>query len=197
MFPEAEPGNKFKEPPVLNGKQRWQIIQLLKEENASRNKVDQPGDDSSKNAASDVRLTSASSTDELLAGSSTDVIQREKEKSKEEGREDGASARVVEIVYQKGVYLPEDASLKDLRNAFIDSRQLDSSDGAAFQFLHADVPGEAFLIDVEEDTLLSQIHDSLADKQTVYIETINLGMRSAAYNYLLIDIINTVGSSNK
>ena len=184
MFSEKEPGQEFKEPPVLNDKQRWQIIQLLKEENTNQSKADQPRDDNSEKAASDVKLAAASSTDKLLAesttGSSTDVAQREQ--SKEGRREDGGSVRIVEIVYQKGVYLPEDGSLKDLRNAFIDSNQMDSSGSHAFQFLHADVPGDAFLIDVEEDTLLSQICNSLTDKRTVYIETINPGLRITVYN---------------
>ena len=176
MFPKTLE-EEFKEPPMIHGKQRWQIILLQQEKqmehgSSTNEGRDDLGAESSTQAVSKVEFTLADSTVELIGEpSNTDMALTER--NREFDRE-GSSTRVVEVIYRKGVYLSESASLKDLRNAFIDSKQLDSKDHA-FQFLCSDVPGDAFLIETENETLLHQIEHSLLDKRTVYIEVINPG----------------------
>ena len=67
------------------------------------------------------------------------------------------------------MYLAPSKSLKDLRNAFLDSGQVDGQE-LFFQFLRGDTPGEVIPIDTEEETELS----SLAHR-TVHIEAISKG----------------------
>ena len=77
-----------------------------------------------------------------------------------------------EIVYRKGVYLDVNAVLKDLRNGFIDSKQLEP-DNLLFQFLNSDMPGDYIPIDSEEDTLLAKIEPNLLTPKTLYMESVN------------------------
>ena len=81
---------------------------------------------------------------------------------------------MVEEVFKRGVYLKPDSTLKELRNSFIDSNQLDSND-CTFRFLRSDVPGDFIEIDTEDKTLLSQIQHSLVLPATLYIESIDPG----------------------
>lgn len=78
-----------------------------------------------------------------------------------------------ELTYRRGVYLPLDATLKDLRNKFVESGQLDQKDGIHFQFLLSDVPGDRIELDTEDDVLLCQIESSLLQKRTLFIEAID------------------------
>lgn len=80
-----------------------------------------------------------------------------------------------ELVYRGGVYLPADATLKDLRNKFVDSEQLDCKDGLYFQFLLSDVPGDRIELDTEDEVLLCQIEGGLLQRRTLYIENIDPG----------------------
>ena len=78
---------------------------------------------------------------------------------------------MIEEIFKRGVYLKPDSTLKELRNSFIDSIQLDSND-CTFRFLRSDVPGDFIDIDTEDKTLLSQIQHSLVLPATLYIESI-------------------------
>jgi hypothetical protein len=74
-----------------------------------------------------------------------------------------------EIIYTKGVYLDKSASLKDLRNCFIESKQLESN-LLYFQFLHSDTPGDLVSIDDEEEMKVSNLP---SNEQTIYIQSID------------------------
>ena len=53
-----------------------------------------------------------------------------------------------EYFYKRGVYLDMmNATLKDLRNGFIDTGQLDQQANKYFQFLISDLPGDIVHID--------------------------------------------------
>lgn len=82
------------------------------------------------------------------------------------------SASYEEIVYRKGIYLNSDATLKDLRNGFIDSGQLDKDD-VYFKFLNSDIPGDYILIDDEEETLLTKLEPNLLFPRSVFIELVD------------------------
>ena len=73
------------------------------------------------------------------------------------------------ITYKMGVYLEDSSTLKDLRNTFIDSGQLEA-ESQFFKFLYSDLPGDYVEIDSEEGKTLS----SLASR-TVYIEAVDSG----------------------
>ena len=150
MFPEQkEEQAEFKEPPQLNGKQRWQIIQLLFKNDEEGGRVKSKSETKSKvkwHIASEEGLGDKHA---MLAGDDNDTF--------------------TEVYYKQGVYLHPDATLKDLRNAFIDSNQLDAED-RMFCFLNSDVPGDYIVIDTEDEVMLSQIEHNLVQPRTLYIE---------------------------
>ena len=153
MFPkQKEEQAEFKEPSQLNGMQRWQIIQLLfKNEKGSRPQVSVKPKSETK---SKVKWQIAS--EEVLG-----------DKHATSASDDNDT--FTEVYYKQGVYLHPDATLKDLRNAFIDSNQLDAED-CMFCFLNSDVPGDYIVIDTEEEVMLSQIEHNLVQPRTLYIE---------------------------
>lgn len=81
---------------------------------------------------------------------------------------------MTEILYKRGIYLAPDATLKDLRNSFIEQEKLERND-CCFQLLKSDVPGDFIEIDTEEEVLLSQIEHSMVQPRTMYIEDIDPG----------------------
>ena len=91
-------------------------------------------------------------------------------KSRTESEDD----HMTEIVYKRGVYLAPNATLKDLRNGFIEYENLESND-RHFQLLKSDVPGDFVDIDTEDEVLLSQIEHTMVQPRTVYIENIDAG----------------------
>ena len=80
-----------------------------------------------------------------------------------------------EIVYKRGVYLTPDATLKDLRNGFIEVENLEAND-RYFQLLWSEFPGDFIEIDTEEEVLLNQIEHTLVRQRTMYIENVDPGM---------------------
>lgn len=105
-------------------------------------------------------------------------ITQESPKSKYSGeptRSESADDHMTEILYKRGVYLLPDATLKDLRNGFIEIEKLENGD-RYFQLLKSDVPGDLIDIDTEDETLLSQIEHTLVQQRTMYIENIDPGM---------------------
>ena len=104
-------------------------------------------------------------------------ITQESSRSKysEDGRNESEDDQMSEIVYKQGVYLSPDATLKDLRNGFIEQEKLEAHE-RYFQLLKSDVPGDIIEIDTEEEVLLSQIEQTLIQQRTVYIENVDPGI---------------------
>ena len=105
-------------------------------------------------------------------------ITQESPRSKYSGdppRSESADDHMTEILYKRGVYLTLDATLKDLRNGFIELEKLENND-RYFQLLKSDVPGDFIEIDTEDETLLSQIERRLVQPRTMYIENIDPGI---------------------
>ena len=97
------------------------------------------------------------------------------EKSVDKDKDAVSQHEQTELAYRRGMYLPLDATLKDLRNKFVESEQLDQKDGLHFQFLLSDVPGDRIELDTEDEVLLCQIESSLLQKRTLFIEAIDPG----------------------
>ena len=83
-----------------------------------------------------------------------------------------------EVVFLKGVYLETTATLKDLRNSFIDSNQLDPNH-LYFQFLRSDTLGDIVPIDNEEETKPLSFDSK---QRTIYVQAID---RSMALNIFI------------
>ena len=112
MFPkQKEEQAEFKEPSQLNGKQRWQIIQLLfkNDEKGTRPQLRVKSKSETKSKV-EWQIASEGLGDKHAMSASDD------------------NDTFTEVHYKKGVYLHPDATLKDLRNTFIDSYQLDAED---------------------------------------------------------------------
>ncbi len=173
----------FKEPPVLNGRQRWQIIKLLSKDIDDQS-VQKGKEVDRSTSASKVTFKLGESQPEVLQASSTSALNPDEE---EDGDGEGELARqrssstgqgsmekVTEMTYQCGVYLDTDATLKDLRNAFLDSNQLDTGD-RFFRFLQSDIPGDCIDIEMEDEVMLAQIEGRLVQPWTLYIEALEGG----------------------
>ena len=111
-------------------------------------------------------------------------ITQESPRSKysEEGRNESEDDHMSEILYKRGVYLAPDATLKDLRNGFIELENLETND-RYFQLLRSDVPGDFIEIDTEEEVLLNQIEHTLVQPRTMYIENVDPGMYHVILHY--------------
>ena len=95
--------------------------------------------------------------------------------SEERSGSNASTPEVAEVVYKKGIYLPPNSLLKDLRNGFVDSRQLDS-DNCLFCFLRSDAQGDYVAIDDEEELLLEELEAvSPNQRRTLYIEALDKG----------------------
>ena len=119
---------EFKEPDEIDGKVRWQIIQLY------------PSDQSSEHS-----LSNSSQTED---------------------------DDVTEVVYRQGVYMTWEDTLCDLRNAFIETNQLDPED-MLFLFLQSDVLGEYIEIDSENTLCLGRLNYPVIESKTLYIESVD------------------------
>ena len=167
LFSKDSNVDEFKEPELIGTKQRWQIIQIIPSSTPTSTTsptlmMDSKDEEEMKekeklNVESGIEIesiTSADETPEIYPTPASMVTQ------------------VYQIIqYKKGVYMDRNASLKDLRNAFVDSKQLDDSN-VYFQFLHSDTSGDYIAIDNEEETLLSSLEPNLQTPRTVYIESI-------------------------
>ena len=104
------------------------------------------------------------------------LTSKEKSRSKysDESRTESEDDHMTEVVYKRGVYLPPDATLKDLRNGFIEMENLEYND-RYFHLLKSDVPGDRIDIDTEDEVLLNQIEHTLVQQRTVYIENVDPG----------------------
>ena len=115
---------ELKEPAqLMDGKLRWQIIRILSDGGSEGRKSSSLADrmilesrDSSRPTSKALRVDMGESPD--------------KDK-------DTLSHDQTEMVYKRGVYLVSDATLKDLRNQFVDSDQLEQKSGVHFQFLNS------------------------------------------------------------
>lgn len=161
--PVAETGAvvEFKEPQEMDGKFRWQIIRVLSE----------VGSEGRKSGLTDkdgcIVLESRESSRPASKAHNPDVDSSDRDKGVPNQQDQ------TEIVYRRGIYLNNDATLKDLRNQFINSEQQEQEDGVHFQFLRSDVPGDRIEIDTEDEILLSQIEDNLLQRWTIYVESID------------------------
>lgn len=160
VFHSVSPVGEFQEPPVMGGKFRWQIIKILSEVGSEGRKSELTDRDG--RIVLESRESSRPDSNEGAEG------------SQDTGREKGTpnQQEQMEMVYGRGVYLGYDASLKDLRNHFIDLEQLEDKDGH-FQFLRSDVPGDRMEMDTEDEVLLCQIEGNLVQRRTMYIESID------------------------
>lgn len=122
---------EFKEPDEIDGKLRWQLIQL----------------DPSSNQRSGDSLSKPSQT---------------------------GDDEVMEVVYRQGVYLGLEETLCDLRDAFIETDQLDQED-LYFLFLQSDVLGEYIEVESEKNVCLGGLDHAVLESRTIYIEPIDSG----------------------
>ena len=162
MFPKQKDSTEdFQEPPELNGKLRWQIVQVLatKEEEQEARKVS---------------FSIGDSKPELRGSVGSDMEHEASDKLPSHQMSHSDDEQMTEVVYKRGIYLSTNATLKDLRNAFIDSRQIEPEE-RMFQFLNSDVLGDSITIDTEDEVLLEQIEHRLVQHRTVYIETLAPG----------------------
>ncbi len=178
MFPKNHnsAGNipDFEEPLEVNGQVRWQIIQVVTEGDISIGRANIPEIEDEDSASK-----------ETTEGAATNGGKKAKEKEssadakRDKSNEDGtASSQGQEVVYKRGVYLFEDASLRELRNAFVETKQLDNQKGTHFQFLRSDVEGDKIEIETEDDILLNQIEHSLTSRRTMFIEMVDSGKQT-------------------
>lgn len=121
---------EFKEPDEIDGKVRWQIIQL------------DPNDQRTQPSLSE---TSQTEDDE-----------------------------VTEVVYRQGVYMAWEDTLGDLRNAFIETNQLDPED-LHFLFLQSDVLGEYIEVESERTVCLGRLDHFVTESRTLFIESVDPG----------------------
>eukprot|EP00731_Ephydatia_muelleri_P025010 Em0017g93a len=152
LFPSGPKGEEFKEPPTMNGRLRWQIVQLTdstKEDTPIKGKKKDPSPGQPQKPATE-------------AGKEGEEHGTQ-EGSKEEGME--------EVIYRRGVYLAPTATLRDLRNGFVETRQT-SLEHRMFLFLRSDILGDHFDISSEEGTRLAHIQGSLVQPQTMYIQSL-------------------------
>ena len=172
---------EFKEPSEMYGKHRWQIIRVISEGYGSPGGVKdgetkRDGLESRESAMSPEMMTEANSSDKEGNGLEENEGNQQENKKPSQQEKDALNSQErqeqAEMVYRRGIYLTPDATLKDLRNQFVDSKQMEQN-APYFQFLRSDVPGDRFDIETEDDILLSQIQDSLIQKRTLYIENID------------------------
>ena len=160
----------------MNGKLRWQIIQLT-----DSSKEDTPTKGKKDPAAS---LPQKSGTDRAKKGEELPAEEGEELPSKE-GEElpskEGNGEGMEEVVYRRGVYLGPGATLRDLRNGFVDTHQT-ASEHRMFLFLRSDILGDQYDISSETGTHLTNIRGSLVQPQTMYIES----LARSAFGLLLV-----------
>lgn len=159
-----EEGNGSQGSDVQDGKEQGSEVQEGKESQDS------------KVQGSEVQQEEKESQAEAPGESDRVPASKGQESETENGKEKDTLSQheQTELAYNGGVYLPLDATLKDLRNKFVDSEQLqDHNDGVHFQFLLSDVPGDRIELDTEDEVLLCQIESSLVQRRTLYIETID------------------------
>lgn len=85
--------------------------------------------------------------------------------------EDGSA--IDQKVYPRGVYLPDSASLKDLRSAFISSNQLEEGE-RMFVFLVAMEMEETYAVDDESVFTLKDFEATMTEPHTFYITSVEL-----------------------
>lgn len=166
---------EFVEPEEMNGKRRWQIIQLIPESTKANSRIRSPSRPAMSKQESPHQQQSIEM--QLLAdktpGSNDDNGNTSpSQQRRSESPQDG----IVELVYRRGMYMSNEATLKDLRNKFIESCQAEE-ENRFFQFLCSDVPGDYIPIDAEEETKLTHLQssNSLVQPQTLYMEQLEDG----------------------
>lgn len=147
---------ELEEPPEMQGKFRWQVIGVVSEDVSTSEE---------KRAMAISEEESGESSREKNRDDPTEGLSSKETKTLTEdlGEED------TETVYRRGVYLGSDATLKDLRNQFLDTAQLEPQK-LHFHFLKSDVPGDKIEIDTEDEVYLSQLEGTLIQHRTLYIE---------------------------
>ena len=166
----------FKEPEQnISGEMRWQIIQLVVEETSSSAQSTTKEEVKTRMVKEkhivDVHIE-ATSRESPSTPKVEEKETRETHSSDTERSRQSSNARVSEIVYNCGVYLAPTKTLKDLRNAFLDSGQVDKKE-LFFQFLRGDTPGDLIPIDTEEEIELSSLEPTT--NRTMHIEAISKG----------------------
>ncbi len=174
LFSSGSPADEFREPEQIGIKRRWQIIQLLSSTGPSI--THSPTTEELK--AKHLKEGLTEKTDRMKAESGIEVESMDGYESdssviqRNETPQSIQSDRFQEIVYRKGIYLDKNATLKELRNGFIDSCQLDEGN-MFFQFLNSDLPGDSIPIDNEEEIFLSKLEPNLLIPKTMYIEPVS------------------------
>ena len=108
--------------------------------------------------------------------------QNSRSKYSDESRTESEDDHMTEIVYKRGVYLVPDATLKDLRNSFIEQEKFELNE-RYFHLLKSNVPGDVIEIDTEDEVLLSQIEHTMVQSRTMYIENIDPGIYVCTYSH--------------
>ena len=178
---QEERSGDFKEPPEMNGKIRWQIVQIFSDSLADNDERNPEILEEEVRRASKVVFELGATEENLTKQDETCGSEMESDRRDIDDREDrhvkhspSINTGISEMLYDRGVYLGLDATLKDLRNDFIESEQLDSAE-QTFQFLNSDVPGDFIPIDTEDEVMLTQIEHNLVQNRTLYIEAIDPG----------------------
>ena len=86
--------------------------------------------------------------------------------------EDGVAV-INQKVYPRGVYLPDSASLKDLRSAFINSNQLQEGE-RMFVFLVAMEMEDTYAVDDESVFTLKDFEPTMSKPHTFYITSVEV-----------------------
>ncbi len=176
LFSKDSSFHDFKEPEQIGTKRRWQIVQILPSVEPSMN-IETPLPTPAE-PVKNQQIKKITEEDKLKVESGIEIesIEGDEELGQRDDNQSVISSApsdgYQEIVYKKGIFLDTNGTLKDLRNGFIDSSQIDS-DYRFFQFLNSDMPGDYIPIDNEEDTLLSRLEPNLISPKTMYIETVD------------------------
>jgi hypothetical protein len=178
LFPQKEADEDlFQEPSQAHTKLRWQVVQVVSQEMgcvALETTHKGESDNESELFPSKVSFS-------FQAENQENMNEPKDKKSMEDEAQDATGGsgglvsegqgedRAVMIVYRRGVYLNPDATLKDLRNSFLDSGQLEGKN-RFFEFLMSDVPGDTIAIETEPETYLSKLESDFAEPRTIHFQ---------------------------
>ena len=160
----------FVEPDEVHGKKRWQIVQLIPE-------PDKPSMETRPSTRPSGSKQQSSLEMELLSEKDLNDSSDGQPLQSQPNQPSPLQDQSMEIEYKKGMYMGDTATLKDLRNQFIDSGQVDK-ENLFFQFLRSDMLGDYIPIDEEEETKLTNLHPYLVQPQTLYVERLEGGKRA-------------------
>ena len=171
LFSSGNSSEGFREPEQIGTKRRWQIIQLLASTGPSITHSPITEQLKTKQFKEEIMEGDKLKVESGIEVESLDSYESDSNVQKNQTPGSIQSDRFQEIIFRKGIYLDNNATLKDLRNGFIDSFQLDAGN-RFFQFLNSDLPGDSIPIDNEEEILLLKLEPNLLTPKTIYIEPV-------------------------